>query len=41
MRLLDVIPDSTDMGFDGPQELVMDKEAWCAVVMGLQRVGHD
>ena len=29
-----------DMGLSGLQELVMDREAWHAAVMELQRVGH-
>ena len=37
MRWLDGITDSTDMGLGGLQGLVMDREAWPAVVHGVTK----
>ena len=41
MRWLDNITDLIDMNLSKLGEIVKDREAWCAVVHGVSKIGHD
>ena len=41
IRWLDGITDSMDMSLSELREMVMEREAWRAVIHGVTKIGHD
>ena len=41
IRSLDGITNSMNVSLSELQEMVMDREAWCSVILGVTKVGHD